>query len=204
MVTELGSSVPEPGILLRAPSLLRGRDNTHLWTTVADLLEYPRVDWKILINSTARLIQEDRADLSSRFEEFRQSVTGLELRTLQEAYLRSFDLDPDSTLEAGYHLFADDARRRMFLADLLEVELPFDLGEDYQPPDYLPIMLRLLPKLDNNEERKEFIKLALLPAVEKILRALILTNSLYVALFNFVRLALKDTLSALDHEWRIV
>ena len=203
MITQTAHITTLPGSFFEPSSCLsRDRDHDQIWSALADLIEYPRADWKVLIGSAEGVIQRQQPELSTMFREFRRDTKEVSLRTLQEAYLRSFDLNPDCALEVGYHLFTNDAKRRMFLADLLEAELPFDLGEDYQPPDYLPILLRLVPKLDNDDQRKEFIKLVMVPAVEKLVAALARTDGLYFGLLNVVRMFLMYAMGSFEGEIR--
>jgi nitrate reductase delta subunit len=100
--------------------------------------------------------------------EFIVCVERLELAELQELYTRTFDLNPACALEAGYHLFGENYKRGEFLAHLRETEAPFDLGQENQLPDYLPVLLRLLTKLDD-DLRSSLISECLIPAIEKML-----------------------------------
>src|SRR5262252_5095995 len=144
------------------PDALRGAsaDGTSALPAVADLLEYPGFDWETQ-NQTR--LDHDLAN------DFVRAVENLSLSELQELYTRTFDLNPACALEVGYHLFGENYKRGEFLANLRETEAPFDLGQARQLPDYLPVLLRLLPKLQDQELRASLIAECLIPAIEKML-----------------------------------
>src|SRR5215467_5604666 len=126
---------------------------------LANLLEYPETTWD------SKLADCPGDDLLT---EFRAGVAALSLSHLQELYARTFDLNPACALEVGYHLFGENYKRGEFLANLRETEAPFELGQAQQLPDYLPVLLRLLPKLDDLELRSSLIVECLIPAIEKM------------------------------------
>jgi len=126
------------------------------------LLEYPENNWAARFELTTRV--DDYA-----LREFATGAEGMTLTDLQELYARTFDLNPACALEVGYHLFGENYKRGEFLANLRETEAPFELGQAQQLPDYLPVLLRLLPKLDDLELRSSLITECLIPAIEKML-----------------------------------
>ena len=129
---------------------------------LADLLEYPDTDWASMMEAYAC------ADFPEAFAKFRTIVEQLSLADLQELYIRTFDLNPVCALEIGYHLFGENYKRGQFLASLRETEAPFELGQEHQLPDYLPVLLRLLSKLVDEELRASLIGECLIPAIEKM------------------------------------
>lgn len=133
-----------------------------MYELLAALLEYPGEDWP---TQTGRA----RAAANSLLGEFVASVESLSMTGLQELYTRTFDLNPSCALEIGYHLFGENYKRGEFLAHLRETEAPFALGQEQQLPDYLPVLLRLLVKLEDEELRSSLIVECLIPAIEKML-----------------------------------
>jgi nitrate reductase molybdenum cofactor assembly chaperone len=143
---------------------------TRVYEALAELLEYPSL--KLDIESCSELICNEPSNVANSFAEFRASVAGLSLSDLQELYTRTFDLSPVCALDIGYHLFGENYKRGVFLANLRETEAPFDLGQERQLPDYLPVLLRLLTKLDDEELRSALIVDCMIPALEKMLKTL--------------------------------
>ena len=157
---------------------------TELYELLAGLLEYPHEDWP---TQTERA----RAAANSALGEFIVAVESLSVIGLQELYTRTFDLNPSCALEVGYHVFGENYKRGEFLAHLRETEAPFALGQDQQLPDYLPVLLRLLVKLEDEELRGSLIVECLIPAIEKMLASFKESDNPYRLLLEAVRSTLQ-------------
>lgn len=153
----------------------------EVYETLAALLEYPNESFPSRIG-TARTVASD----------FIARVGTLTLSELQELYTRTFDLNPVCALEIGYHLFGENYKRGEFLANLRETEAPFELGQEQQLPDYLPVLLRLLNKLKDEELRASLIGECLIPGVEKMLASLKDGENPYRWLLEAVRTKLRS------------
>ena len=164
---------------------------TETYEQLADLLEYPKLNW----NSKLAAYASDES-----LSEFRSCVTSLSLSELQELYTRTFDLNPVCALEVGYHLFGENYKRGEFLANLRETEAPFELGQQNQLPDYLPVLLRLLTKLDDDELRTSLIGECLIPAIDKMLGPLKETENPYRVLLEAVRAVLQTEVPLVSAE----
>lgn len=163
---------------------------TPVYEALAELLEYPSL--KLDIESCSAVICNEPANVTNSFAEFRASVAGLSLNELQELYTRTFDLNPVCALDIGYHLFGESYKRGVFLANLRETEAPFDLGQEHQLPDYLPVLLRLLTELDDEELRSALIVDCMIPALEKMLKTLGEGENPYRHLIAAVNTVLKS------------
>ncbi len=151
---------------------------TDIYQTLADLLEYPNSNWDSKMSACAD---------NDALIEFRSGIATLALSDLQELYTRTFDLNPVCALEIGYHLFGENYKRGEFLASLRMTEAPFDLGQEHQLPDYLPVVLRLLNQLDDQELRASLISECLIPALEKMLKPLSESENPYRHLIEAVK-----------------
>lgn len=156
---------------------------TDTYNKLADLLEYPNSGW------TSKIM---RCADNDALAEFRSGIDALSLSDLQELYTRTFDLNPVCALEVGYHLFGENYKRGEFLANLRETEAPFELGQEYQLPDYLPVLLRLLTELGDDELRAALIGECLIPALDKMLKSLKETDNPYRFLLEAVRTTLQS------------
>jgi nitrate reductase molybdenum cofactor assembly chaperone NarJ/NarW len=163
---------------------------TNIYELLAALLEYPDQDWSTSTTSS-------RATGNASLRAFVVAVESLSMTGLQELYTRTFDLNPSCALEIGYHLFGENYKRGEFLAHLRETEAPFSLGQEQQLPDYLPVLLRLLVKLEDQELRLSLIGECLIPAIEKMLASFKETDNPY-------RLLLEALRSILQTEARLV
>jgi nitrate reductase delta subunit len=167
---------------------------TPVYEALAELLEYPRL--RLDIESCSELICNEPSNVTNSLAEFRASVAGLSLNELQELYTRTFDLSPVCALDIGYHLFGENYKRGVFLANLRETEAPFDLGQERQLPDYLPVLLRLLTKLDDEGLRSALIVDCMIPALEKMLKTLSEGDNPYRHLIDAVNTKLSSEAGA--------
>lgn len=163
-----------------------------VYEIIADLLEYPTGEsWAGRLDAARRLPKSGTA-VAARLSEFIERAARLTLDELQEQYTRTFDLNPVCTLEVGYHLFGENYKRGVFLANLRETEAPFALGQEHQLPDYLPVLLRLLGKLEDQELRRDLIIECLIPALGVMVESLSKAESLYAGLLAAVGEELKS------------
>lgn len=142
--------------------------NPQIYESFADLLEYPEAKWSAQLQSCRRLVVAENADLAIDFLRFYKNVAGFTLSGLQELYTQTFDLNPVCTLEVGYHLFGENYKRGELLASLRETESPYAIGQERQLPDYLPVLLRLIVRLTDEELRSSLISECILPALTKM------------------------------------
>jgi nitrate reductase delta subunit len=168
---------------------------TDVYKTLAELLEYPQQHWTARLESARAMGNE-----TDSFARFMVGVQTLSLSDLQELYTRTFDLNPVCALDIGYHLFGENYKRGQFLASLRETESQFDLGQEHQLPDYLPVLLRLLKKLDDEELRTSLIGECLIPAIDKMIAALKDGDNPYRALLEAVQTTLRSEASVVSIE----
>jgi len=139
-----------------------------LYLQFAQLLDYPDA-------SLSQRIQESIAELKTVWPEaarlleaFQDSQQNLGLARLQESYTSTFDLQPECTLNLGYHLFGEDQRRGMFLAKLKEFYQKADIDTGSELPDHLCHLLRYVAARPESEESRAMVADCLLPALAKI------------------------------------
>lgn len=164
---------------------------TKLYETLAGLLEYPDDNWAERLALCRDCLSVEKPELLPLFTEFWRRVADLPAAALQELYTQTFDLNPVAALEIGYHLFGENYKRGLFLAQLRETEAQYALDERRQLPDYLPVLLRLLTRLDDRELREDLIADCLLPAIGKMKTALRSKENLYAPLVEAVEARLK-------------
>lgn len=139
----------------------------------ADVLEYP--DETLPERLRKAPPADARIDLAVRdsIARFDADAARLGVTALQEAYTAAFDLDGRCALYVGHHLFGEDVRRSLFMARLAceyRAWAPSAAGQDL--PDRLPAMLRYLDAPIPDDERRELIEHAILPAVRRVTQAL--------------------------------
>jgi nitrate reductase delta subunit len=162
----------------------------NLYSILADLLEYPGDDWAECLERAERLCLPGSSH--SLLREFLSDVQSTPVPLLQECYTRIFDLNPVCTLEVGYHLFGENYKRGLFLANLSETEKSHEVALNGQLPDYLPALLLLLDRLPEGELRTDLISQCMVAALEKMSQALSKSESPYAHLITFVHELLKS------------
>ena len=101
----------------------------------------------------------------SRFaEEIQDLTTG----DLQELYTRTFDINPITSLEIGWHLYGEAYERGAFLVRMRGLLRRHGITESMELPDHLTHGLRLLGRMDK-AEADSFAQQCLLPALHKML-----------------------------------
>lgn len=163
-------------------------NHSRSYNALANLLDYPGADWSRQIE----LMSAELTEEANAFAQFGANIANLSLAELQELYTRTFDLSPVCALDIGYHLFGENYKRGVFLANLRETEAPFDLGQEHQLPDYLPVLLRLVARLGDDELRASLIAECLIPALEKMQKALGEGDNPYRHLLETVRTTLQS------------
>jgi len=143
----------------------------RIFQLLADVLDYPQPG---LIDAAREC--EDRsarlnAAAAASVHEFITFAEALSLERLQEIYTSIFELNATCHPYVGYHLFGESYKRSVFLLGLKE---RFDArGFSYgtELPDHLVVLLRFLTLCDDDALADELIRVAMLPALEKMIGA---------------------------------
>ncbi|MBK7975543.1 MAG: hypothetical protein IPK07_20415 [Deltaproteobacteria bacterium] len=87
-----------------------------------------------------------------------------------ELFLRTFDVQPITTLDLGYVLFGEDYKRGALLAGLSAEHTRAGNACGLELGDHLPNVLRLLPRITDPEVREELVSVIVAPAVRQMLQ----------------------------------
>jgi len=147
------------------------------YSAFAGILDYPEDSLATLVDGCAASLAEEAPEARAHLLDFQAAITGKSLGHLQELYTDAFDLRPDCTPNLGYHVFGDDARRGVFLAELKGRMAAVDLALGVELPDHIVFILRYLDLAE--QERPVLIEDCLLPSITKMLAALENRNSPY-------------------------
>ena len=104
-------------------------------------------------------------------ETFVGDIRGLELSQLEELYTRTFDLNPVTCLDIGWHIYGEQYERGGFLVRMREYLQRFGIRESLELPDHLTHVLMVQGRL-KEEEAERFSSTFVLPAVGKMLKNL--------------------------------
>jgi nitrate reductase delta subunit len=143
-----------------------------LW---APLFAYPDSNYQQALACCAGAIRSDA------LAQFVQAASGLSVEELQEQYTQTFDWNPDTTLDIGWHLFGENYDRGDLLVKLRDALRRYGVAENGELPDHLSHVLRLLDAMPD-AERKSFATEFVAPALEKIRAGVAKSESIFLPL----------------------
>ncbi|MCC6548969.1 MAG: hypothetical protein IT279_02750 [Ignavibacteriaceae bacterium] len=142
--------------------------NPSNYNSIAAIFEYPQEDYKEKIETVLMLLQNDYPDLVEAFQLFSDFVSRSSRTEIEEIYTRTFDVQAITTLDIGYVLFGDDYKRGELLANLSREQLAAKNECGTELADFLPNVLRLLPKMEDDVLRLELVQKIILTSLTKI------------------------------------
>lgn len=120
-------------------------------------------------------------------------------RDIEEDYTRTYDINCVCPLEIGYILFGEDYKRGEFLVRAQELHQEFDTPlVNNELADYLPNILMLIPVMKEDDLKKDFIEMILLPALERMVETFKTKDKT-----NPLSLPLKWAKEVLEHEYQL-
>lgn len=137
---------------------------------LAHLLRYPEEECRQHLEQLNSELTEQQ-EVEENLEPFRTFVTGRPFTEWEELFTRTFDMNPPSCLEVGWHLYGEDYKRGEFLVNMRQALAQYHLPESEELPDHMSHCLQLLARMEP-EEAPVFVDKYLLPALEKILKGL--------------------------------
>ena len=159
----------------------------------APLFSYPGEDYHVRVG-----------ECGNSLAEFARVIEGVPIETLQELFTQTFDWNPATTLDIGWHLFWENYDRCDFLVKLRGALKTHDIAESRELPDHLSHVLLLIDRMPE-QERAEFLTEYVVPAVEKLREGLAKTRSPFLPLVialqrQFASLLSKPVLAGVNHE----
>ena len=162
-----------------------------IYSLFAGILDYPvQPIEQVVIDCSAELAL-GCPEVHQHLTAFLDGIAGKNLGRLQEIYTNAFDLRPDCTPNLGYHLFGDDGRRGLFLAELKGRMESSCIDPGCELPDHISLLLRYMQR--NEQERCAVIEDCMLPAVSRMADVLGSSENPY-------KHVLRALLSLLQHQ----
>ncbi len=143
-----------------------------LYLQFACLFDYPDSHLSRRIEECTVELKTAWPEAASLLETFQHTQRELGLAALQEAYTARFDLQPECTLNLGYHLFGEDQRRGVFLAKLKEIFETAAIDTGTELPDHLCHLLRYVAARPDSEESRAILADCLLPALARVAQSM--------------------------------
>jgi nitrate reductase molybdenum cofactor assembly chaperone NarJ/NarW len=146
--------------------------------TISRLLSYPDDHYVQLVELLYLLVQAEHADVARGISAFGQDVEQCTKYELEEAYTRTFDVNPSCALEIGWHLFGEDYMRGQFLVRMRGELAKYEIPESSELPDHLTHVLAVIAAMPE-EGARVFSHACVFPALHKMQAALDKTASPY-------------------------
>ncbi len=141
---------------------------TH-YSQMSELFDFPGPEYKARGPLLIQLLSENYPEATAELQYFLEGIPEKTL-DLQELYTRTFDVQAITTLDIGYVLFGDDYKRAELLSHLTREHRQALNDCKLELADYLPNVLRLIPKLKDQELVAELVSEILVPALLLMIR----------------------------------
>lgn len=159
--------------------------------TISRLLSYPDVHYEQLVELLYLIVQDALPEAARAVSQFGQFVEQCGEYELEEAYTRTFDVNPSCALEIGWHLFGEDYMRGQFLVRMRGELVRHEISESSELPDHLSHVLAVLGAM-RDDEAHQMAHACVFPAVYKMQAALDKNGSPYRQLLRCLVLVLEQ------------
>src|SRR3989304_7446840 len=139
------------------------------YDSMAELLDFPGPGFAARGWALVEFLREDYPDAAADLELFLDAIPQGTL-DLQELHTRTFDVQALATLGTGYVLFGDDYKRGALLSNLNREHNDAHNDCRGELADHLPNLLRLVPKLKDQDLLEELVEQILVPALMLMIR----------------------------------
>ncbi len=161
----------------------------------AILFSYPKEDYVQKAHELKALLTEPQQKEAEVFFDY---CANTDLADIEEHFTLTFDMNPASCLEIGWHLFGEDYKRGQFLVYMRQALADRKIKESIELPDHLSHCLRLLAVL-KQDEAQTYVQTYLLIPLQKIIENLNPDNP-YLGLFQVLRKLLKQELNVIESQ----
>lgn len=144
--------------------------NGPVLASLIPVISYPASDFVSSAEASLRMMEVMSPAPAETLRPFVQSLAGQTIGEMEETYIRTFDLNPDASLDLGWHLYGETYERGRFLVQMRQMLAEAGVAESNELPDNLTHLLALLPLLPDEEADELAEKCR--PAIEKIVSQL--------------------------------
>lgn len=162
-----------------------------LYLAFAEVLDYPTGSIAVTCNECIAGLNSECPEAAAALAQFRTFVDGKSLGTIEELYTNAFDLRPDCTPNLGYHMFGDDSRRGVFLAEMKGRLDQAGIAAGVELPDHVGLVLRYINAVE--AERTVLVEDCLLPSLSRMADVLVSGGNPYQFVLQSLVLWLRHT-----------
>lgn len=115
---------------------------------IAQLFRYPAEDYPDQARQLAERLRQDASPAAGPLGTFAEYAERTPLAELEEAYTRTFDLNPSCAPEIGWHLFGEEYVRGLFMVQMRAQMRQHGLEETGELPDHLVHVVAVLAAME--------------------------------------------------------
>lgn len=173
-------------------------ETAHPYHCLAQLLSYPTKDFKEIVALCDRSFRK-YPEVALLLAPFKAHVATQSLSDLEELYTRTFDVQALCHLDIGFVMFGEDYKRGSFLVHMKQEHAAAgnDLGVEL--PDYLPYILTLLARMNDQTRAMELVRWIVLPSLDKILKKFTDETHVYRKVIEAIQCILQADYGAMEN-----
>jgi nitrate reductase delta subunit len=162
-----------------------------LYNLLGGLVDYPGEDYHKKVCHCINLLKEEHPGNVEEILPFVSEVEKMSVTDLEEYYTRTFDINPVSALEIGWHIYGEQFERGSFLVKMRDLSRTLGVEESTELPDHLTHILALLGRMEQ-EDADIFVERYLLPGLKKMIAGFAGKNNVYENVLKTIRDVLAD------------
>ncbi len=167
--------------------------NTHfseILTKMAVLFSYPQKEYLPAAQELKKMLSPEQREQSKEFFAYLENAP---FTDVEEHFTKTFDMNPNTCLEVGWHMFGEDYKRGQFLVYMRQSLSSRNIPESVELPDHLSHCLRLLAVLPD-DEAQTYAQSYLVKPLKKII-ANLEENNPYAGLLQLLLDLIKQELN---------
>ncbi|OGP13240.1 MAG: nitrate reductase molybdenum cofactor assembly chaperone [Deltaproteobacteria bacterium RIFCSPLOWO2_02_FULL_50_16] len=165
--------------------------NPDLYNSLSRLIEYPEDDFQENLKHCLKLTEKHHLKKVDGLRSFAHTAKCMNLSELEEYYTRTFDINPVTALEVGWHLYGETYERGSFLVKMRNLSKKLNISESRELPDHLAHLLKLLGPMEEQEAR-QIISQYLLPGIKKMIEGFENKENIFEGVFITIRDILQE------------
>ena len=170
------------------------------YNLIAQIFDYPDENFRSNITTIKKELISAYPKVIDPLSEFERFINSISHQDLQEYFVRTFEVKALCNIDVGYVLFGEDYKRGEFLVNIQSEhnKAGNDCGSELG--DYLPNMLNLLPKIEDQELAKELSFTVLIPAVRQMIKTFLDKSNIYLKVLEVLLIILETDFSGLNYD----
>lgn len=163
------------------------------------MFDYPSDDFKSRIVVVKDKLLNTYPETAIPITEFESFISSTSIQELQEYFIKTFEVKALCNIDVGFVLFGEDYKRGEFLVNIQSEhnKAGNDCGSELG--DFLPNILNVLPKMEDQEVAAELAYTVLIPAVKQMIKTFLVKTNHYHKVLEILLMMLEKDFAGLDY-----